>query len=149
MNNNTSVNYSKEEIKLLYALRIATLKFGLHIYLAYGNNGEDKVCIAKKDTLWKVFECERGKAFDVSIYPRCVNACNEVLHRLAPSRTIHVKLVVIFSRLINYNFTVEELADFKTYFLNGKENITKEEYAGYKEYLERLSKRTEEILKQV
>ena len=149
MKNNTNLNYSKEEVKTLYALRLATLKFGIHVYLHYGNYGEANVCIAKKDSIWKVFECERGRAFDISVYPGCLDACNEVLYRLAPSKSTHIKLLVIFNRLLKFDFTVEELADFKTYFLNGKEKLTKEEYAEHRKNLERLSKRAEEILKQV
>lgn len=149
MKDSTNVNFSKEEVKNLYALRLATMKFGLHVYLHYGNCGEANVCIAKKDAIWKVFECERGKAFDVSVYPRCLDACNEVIYRLAPSKATHLKMVVTFSRLLKFDFTVEELADFKTYFLNGKEGYTKEDYAEYRKNKERLSKRAEEILKQI
>ena len=65
----------------------------LHAVLAefdsseYSLNGEkdSAVCIEKMDTDWGVYECERAAKYDIHIYSNIVEACLDVIKRLAYS----------------------------------------------------------------
>lgn len=74
-----------EEKTLLEELHKIIKEMNAEIYFSFNEPSEQRVCLEKVGTIWKVYNVERGIQFQTKEYELLYGACINVIDRLAYS----------------------------------------------------------------
>ncbi len=83
-------------------------------FYSIGEYTEEAVCLEKKELSWIVYEGERGKKYNIKTHMNCLDACHDIISRVAETEHTEKLLKDFFFNFDKKGFSLSGQANYKS-----------------------------------